>query len=52
MNKTIYDVIINYIENNNYNYDIEYLKTIEELQEFLEELKKEYNQTEEERKEV
>ena len=46
MNKNMYDIIVDYIENNKVKYNIDYKETIEYLKELIEEIEKEYENIE------
>ena len=41
-NSALYDILVNYIEDNKTNYNIDYKETIETIEELIEEIKKDY----------
>ena len=43
-NNVLYNILVNYIEDNKTNYDIDYKETIEAIEELLEEIKKDYKE--------
>ena len=43
-NNVLYNILVNYIEDNKTNYDIDYKETIETIEELLEEIKKDYKE--------
>ncbi|MBQ3475838.1 MAG: hypothetical protein IJH20_06695 [Bacilli bacterium] len=48
-NSALYDILVNYIEDNKTNYNIDYKETIETIEELIEEIKKDYKDLEEEK---
>lgn len=41
-NENLYDILVDYIENNKANFNIDYEDTIESIKELIEEIEKEY----------
>jgi hypothetical protein len=48
-NSALYDILVNYIEDNKTNYNIDYKETIETIEELIEEIKKDYEDLKEEK---
>lgn len=48
-NSALYDILVNYIEDNKTNYNIDYKETIGTIEELIEEIKKDYEDLKEEK---